>query len=66
MATLVRSVCAQPDHIAVVRLVGALLAGPHEERMVASRPSLSAESLKAARAFVIEDKEVLPELVAAS
>lgn len=38
----------------------------HDEWTVASRRYLSAESLKAAQAFSIEEKEVVPELATAS
>jgi len=55
-----------PDSAAVIRLVGAVLAEQHDEWLVTSRRYLSAESLKAARTPVIEPKEVVPELAAAS
>jgi hypothetical protein len=49
-----------------VRLVGAVLAEQYDEWTVAVRRSLSVESLKVAQDFVIEEKEVAPELAAAS
>jgi putative transposase len=55
-----------PDRGAVIRLVGAVLAEQHDEWTVASRRYLGAESLKAAQALVIDEKEVVPELATAS
>jgi len=55
-----------PDRAAIIRLVGAVLAEQHDEWLVASRRYLSAESLKAVQAPLIEPKEVVPELAAAS
>lgn len=55
-----------PDRPAIVRLVGAVLAEQHDEWLVASRRYLSGESLKAAQVALIDDKEVVPELAAAS
>lgn len=55
-----------PDRGAVIRLVGAVLAEQHDEWTVASRRYLSAESLKAAQALVVDEKEVVPELATAS
>lgn len=55
-----------PDRAAIIRLVGAVLAEQHDEWLVASRRYLSAESLKAVQVPVIEHKEVVPELAAAS
>ena len=55
-----------PDRGAVIRLVGAVLAEQHDEWTVASRRYLSVESLKAAQALVVDEKEVVPELATAS
>jgi putative transposase len=55
-----------PDRGAVIRLLGAVLAEQHDEWTVASRRYLGAESLKAAQALVIDEKEVVPELATAS
>ena len=55
-----------PDRAAIVRLVGAVLAEQHDEWLVAWRRYLSAESLKAVQVALIEPKEVVPELAAAS
>ena len=53
-----------PDRPAIVRLVGAVLAEPHDEWVVARR-HLSAESLKVAQ-MPADDEEVVPELAAVS
>jgi hypothetical protein len=45
---------------------GGGLAEQHDEWLVASRRYLSAESLKAVQVAALEQKEVVPELAAAS